>query len=236
MKAVAYLRVSTEMQDARAQESAIRRFAQERDLELLRVFVDEDVSGSSDFFSRGGVQEMLAFCRENAVNHVIIYDLTRIGRFEEPERVFDVLRALSEMQLVPLFVSEPEIQDPLFRKFWEFLKSWFATYEKLAIAQRTKYGIEKLRAQGRLYHRPRLEHYYAAWLRGKELWEVTGQEAEAARRMLADMVRRALASGVKKKRALAYLAERELAGLYSRFPKTPRTYWAVRSLLRATSR
>jgi DNA invertase Pin-like site-specific DNA recombinase len=230
MKAVAYLRVSTDLQDARAQRAALERFARERGLELLGIFSDEEVSGSTDFFSRKGVREMLDFCREKGINQVLIYDLTRIGRFDEPERIFDVLRGLSEQGLMPHFVSEPEIADPLLKKFWDFLKSWFATYEKLMIAQRTRYGIQKLRDQGRLYHRPRLEHYYAAWLHSKPLREVSEAEVEAANQALRTLLRRAVREGVKKKYVLAHLASRELAGLYERFPNAPKTYWAARHL------
>lgn len=232
VEAVGYLRVSTEMQDARAQEQAIRAFANQKGMELIKVFSDEDVSGRIDFFERPMVKEMLEFCRANGVNIIITYDLTRIGRFDDPERIFDVLKRIADEGLVVYFTNEPEIKDPMFRKFWEFLKSWFATYERLMTSQRTRYGLQRIRAEGRLYHRPRLEHYYAAWINGKELGEVTRAEVELAKRQLKALIREALSSGVKKKDVLKYLAERELKGMYERFPNAPKRYWGARHLFK----
>lgn len=230
MKAVGYVRVSTEMQDAKAQEQAIRAFAGQRGIELVRVFSDEDVSGRVDFFERPMAKEMLRFCEENEIGVIITYDLTRLGRFDDPERIFDILKRVADEGLVVYFTNEPEIKDPMFRKFWEFLKSWFATYERLMTSQRTKYGLQKLRSEGRLYHRPRLEHYYAAWINEKGLGEVTQAEVKMARRQLKALIRKALSSGVKKKEVLRHLAERELKGMYERFPNAPKGYWGARHL------
>jgi DNA invertase Pin-like site-specific DNA recombinase len=219
------------MQDARAQESALRSFAKQKGIELVKTFSDEDISGSTEFFERPKVSELMEFCERHEIRVILTYDLTRIGRFDEPERIFDVLKMIADRGFIVYFVSEPEIKDPLFRKFWEFLKSWFATYERLMTSQRTKYGLQKLKAEGRLFHRPRLEHYYAAWLHNKELREVGKKEVELARKQLKKLIKKALKDGVKKGSLLRYLEERELKGLYERFPKAPKGYWGLRHLL-----
>jgi len=230
MKAVGYVRVSTEMQDAKAQEGAIKAFAEQRNIKLVKVFSDEDVSGRTEFFERPTIKQLMEYCKENEIGAIITYDLTRIGRFDDPERIFDVLKRIADEGFVVYFTNEPEIKDPMFRKFWEFLKSWFATYERLMTSQRTRYGLQKVMAEGSLYHRPRLEHYYAAWINEKELSEVSQAEVKMARRQLRALVRRALTSGVKKKYILKHLAERELKGMYERFPNAPKEYWGVRHL------
>ncbi len=219
------------MQDVKAQENAIVNFSREKGIELINIFSDEDVSGKVDFFSRRKVKEMLDFCKRKGVNVIITYDLTRIGRFDEPEKIFDVLKRVADEGFVIYFTNEPEIKDPMFRKFWEFLKSWFATYERLMTSQRTKYGLQKLRAEGKLFHRPRIEHYYAAWINNKELKELTSKEVELAKKQLRALIIRAIKSGVKKKYVLRYLEERELKGMYERFPNAPKKYWGIRHLI-----
>jgi len=83
MKAIAYLRVSTEEQAREGislanQESRIRAFCQAKDWELAEVLVDEGYSGSS--LDRPGMQEVIQQCQKRQVDVVVIYKLDRLTR------------------------------------------------------------------------------------------------------------------------------------------------------------
>jgi len=88
------------------------------------------------------------------------------------------------------FAREPEIEDPLFNEFWQFVKSWFASYERLQISLRTKYGLLKAKEQGKLYHKPTILHYYASWLFDKELSEVTKEDLNKAKKQLLAIIKK----------------------------------------------
>ena len=91
-------------------------------------------------------------------------------------------RIMEEYNVLIDFAREPEIEDPLMRESWLFIKSWFSSYERLQASLRTRYGMARLREEGKLYHRPSLVHYYASWLYNKPLSEVTREELEKAKK------------------------------------------------------
>jgi len=171
------------------------------------------------------------------VEAIVMYDLTRFYRAPSPTEALNKLRKLvEEYGVIVDFAREPEIEDPLLRELWMFIKSWFATYERLQASLRTRYGMERVKREGRLYHKPSLAHYYAAWLYGKEVGEVTREEYLAARRQLLAIVRRYWDNpAVKRTKIGELLARRELRDMYIRFPKAPRSYLAYYRLIKETS-
>lgn len=82
-KAVAYIRVSSIGQldgdGPERQRTAIARFAEDAGYSVVREFV-EDISGTKDTSSRMVFLELLAWCAENGVTHVIIEKSDRISR------------------------------------------------------------------------------------------------------------------------------------------------------------
>lgn len=83
MKALAYVRVSTEEQaregiSLQNQESRIRAFCQAKDWGLADVLVDEGYSGSS--LDRPRMQELIRRCQRREVDVVVIYKLDRLTR------------------------------------------------------------------------------------------------------------------------------------------------------------
>ena len=233
MRAVVYTRVSTEEQNPRSQLQVVLDYCRQRGYEVLERF-EENVSGSVDPFQRPVFREMLRYVRENGVEVVVMYDLTRFYRAPSPTEALNRLRRLvDEYHVLVDFAREPEIEDPLLRELWMFIKSWFATYERLQASLRTKYGMARLKREGRLYHKPDIAYYYAAWLYGKDVGEVTREEYETARRQLAAIVRKYWRNpAVKRTRIAEALAQGELRGMYERFPKAPRSYMAFYRLLK----
>ena len=147
MKAVVYARVSTDEQNPRSQLEEVLRYAEERGYEVVRVF-EENVSGSVDPFQRPGFTKLLEFLKSQDVDVVVMYDLTRFYRAASPTDALNKLRrVIDEYQVLVDFAREPEIEDPLFRELWMFIKSWFATYERLQASIRTRYGLARLRKE-----------------------------------------------------------------------------------------
>ncbi|ADT85233.1 recombinase family protein [Thermococcus barophilus] len=114
-----------------------------------------------------------------------------------------------------------------------FVKSWFASYERLQISLRTKYGLMRLKKEGKLYHKPSIVHYYAAWLYDKDFSELTKEELESARKQLVKIVKKYWDNpAVKKTKIGELLRQNELREMYIRFPKAPDSYFTWRRLLK----
>lgn len=232
MKAIVYARVSTEEQDPKGQLLEIRRYAQEKGYEIVEEF-EENISGSVDPLKRPRFLEALEYARENGIQVIILYDLTRFYRAKSPTQALQTLRKVMEEYDVFIdFAREPEIEDPLFNEFWQFVKSWFASYERLQISLRTKYGLLKAKEQGKLYHKPSIVHYYASWLFDKKLSEITQEDLNKAKKQLLAIIKKYWNNpGIKKTKIGEILAQNELREMYIRFPKAPRSYLTFKRFL-----
>ena len=82
-----YCRCSTAMQERSIldQQKEIQLFAEKNNLKIIRWFIDEDRSGTS-IENREGFQEMRRLVEqgENDFSAILIYDLSRWGRFPDP--------------------------------------------------------------------------------------------------------------------------------------------------------
>ncbi len=83
MKAVGYIRVSTEEQAREGvsldnQRKRIEAFCVAKDWTLGRIYADEGISGSS--LKREGVQELISDCKRCVFDVVVIYKLDRLTR------------------------------------------------------------------------------------------------------------------------------------------------------------
>ena len=233
MRAVVYTRVSTEEQNPESQLEEIHRYAEQRGYEIVKVF-PENISGGVDPLERKKFRKMLEFVKENKIDVILMYDLTRFYRAPSPTEALNRLRRIMEEYHVLVdFAREPEIEDPLMRELWLFIKSWFSSYERLQASLRTRYGMARLKREGRLYHKPTLAHYYAAWLYNKKVGEVTVEEYKTALKQLRAIVEKYWNNpAVKRTRIGELLARGELREMYLRFPKAPKSYLAFYRLLK----
>jgi len=227
IKAVVYSRVSTDEQNPRSQFQVVLDYCSKKGYSIVKVF-EENISGSVNPFERPKFREMLDFIRGNPVDVLVMHDITRFYR-PPPDKVHEALSLLNslmkEYNVLVEFVSEPEIEDPMLSELWRFLKSWIAGYERLQIQLRTKYGIMRRRREGKWVGKPSLVVYYAAWIYNKDIRDLTMEEIKAAERQLKGIIMKYWSSPVIKKKMIPQLlARNELAGLYERFPKAPRTY------------
>src|ERR1700737_4889601 len=84
--AVAYVRMSTDLQkySTENQLDAIRRYAEQRGLEIMRVFEDSGCSGLR-IDGRDGLQALMHDVQSGtaAFQAILVYDVSRWGRFQE---------------------------------------------------------------------------------------------------------------------------------------------------------
>jgi len=230
-RVVAYLRVSTDMQDINAQRVGIRNYAKEKGYEIVKEFYDEDVSGKIRLFDRPSFKELLEFVKQNRISRVLVYDLTRLGRYDPLDLLNDIRKIQQEYNIIFEFVNEPQISDPMFKKLWDFIKSWYSEFERLQISNRTKYGLQKLKEQGKLYHRPSFLHYLASVLTSKDLKDLTKDDLEFAKSTLKNMVNSLLEQGHKKTEIPGIILDKYKL-IFDKYPKAPRSPSSLYNLLK----
>jgi len=235
IRAVVYSRVSTDEQNPKSQLQVVLDYCNRKGYSIVKVF-EENISGSVNPFERPKFREMLDFIRGNPVDVLVMHDITRFYR-PPPDKVHEALSLLNslmkEYNVLVEFVSEPEIEDPMLSELWRFLKSWIAGYERLQIQLRTKYGIMRRKREGRWVGKPSLVVYYAAWIYNKDIRDLTMEEIKAAERQLKGIIMKYWSSPVIKKKMIPQLlARNELAGLYERFPKAPKTYLTLLRIIK----
>jgi len=88
MKAIAYCRCSTDMQEASIpeQKKSIEEYALRNNLEIIRWFEDEGRSGRNAE-DRPAFMSMISYVKNssNSFKFVLVYDVSRWGRFENPK-------------------------------------------------------------------------------------------------------------------------------------------------------
>lgn len=94
-------------------------------------------------------------------------------------------------------------------------------------------AIERLKKEGKVYHRPELLHYVALYLSGKKTFaELTRGDVEKARDYIAKAFKPYLELRVPMYRLHKLFPER-FADMYVKLPKAPKSYQAVAKLIKA---
>ena len=230
MKAVIYSRVSTDEQNPKSQLQIVLDYARKKEYDIIKIY-EENISGSVYPLERPIFREMLRYCRLNSIDVILMYDLTRFYR-PPPGKVADTLsllrKIIDEYSVLIDFAREPDIQDPLLAELWRFIKSWVSAYERLQISLRTKYGLMRVKREGRLYHKPSIVHYYAAWLFEKNVGEVTMEEYENASKQLYHIIKKYWDDPAYKRTMIGeVLAKNELREMYIRYPQAPKDYLTI---------
>jgi DNA invertase Pin-like site-specific DNA recombinase len=154
--AFGYLRVSTEEQTILNQRIAIKKWASENDYEILEFFEDASVSGKVSAINRPAFREMLEIVRNEQVDAVIVYELSRVGRtFWE---TLDAIKAIEQYApLISCSAKEVFLQttDPSIRKLLIGILTWVAEREREILIQRTKDGMIRAKISGKMIGRPK---------------------------------------------------------------------------------
>jgi DNA invertase Pin-like site-specific DNA recombinase len=153
--ALAYLRVSTEEQTVLNQKMALQTWAHEHSYLILDFFEDSAVSGKIPAVKRRGFQDMLDILKAAAVDAILVYELSRVGRtFWD---TLDSIKAIEEY--APLISCSPretflQTTEPSIRKLMIGILTWVAEREREMLVQRTRDGMLRARAAGKGIGRP----------------------------------------------------------------------------------
>ena len=154
--AFAYLRVSTEEQTVLNQRLAMQKWADNHDFQILEYFEDSAVSGKIPAVKRKGFVDMLSIVKNESVDAILIYELSRVGR-----TFWDTLDAIKAIEAyVPLISCSPresflQMTEPSVRKLMIGILTWVAEREREMLVQRTKDGLSRAKSVGKIVGRPK---------------------------------------------------------------------------------
>lgn len=151
MKVVISTRVSTNIQDNKRQVEELKEFASKMNFEVVRVF-EEKISGAKENEERPILMEMISFVKENNIDKVLCWELSRIGR--NTIEVLKTIKLLNENK-ISLYIKNYNIEtlnengeiNPLSQFMIQILTS-VSEMERTTIRQRIKSGYEQYRKSG----------------------------------------------------------------------------------------
>ncbi len=154
--AFGYLRVSTEDQTILNQKLFLQKWALEHGYTVIDFFEDTSTSGKIPAIKRKAFQELLSIARDAAIDAVLVYELSRVGRtFWD---TLDAIKAIEEY--APLISCSPresflENTEPSIRRLMIGILTWVAEREREMLVQRTKDGMARAKASGITVGRPK---------------------------------------------------------------------------------
>jgi DNA invertase Pin-like site-specific DNA recombinase len=151
MRVVIYSRVSTQIQDYKRQTEELKDYSHKMGYEVVKTF-EEKISGGKNNEDRPKLMEMINFIKENQIDKVLCWELSRIGR-----NTIEVLKTIKLLNdnCISLFIKNYNIEtlddkcnvNPLSQFMIQVLTS-VSEMEKTTIRQRVKSGYENFRKNG----------------------------------------------------------------------------------------
>jgi DNA invertase Pin-like site-specific DNA recombinase len=151
MKVVILSRVSTSLQDNHRQIVELTEYSDQRGWNILKVF-EEKVSGSKTSDERPVLTNLIKFVKENKVDKVLTWELSRIGR-----NSLDVLKTIEifNQNKISLYIHNHKIEtlnecgetNPMTTFLIQILIS-VSQMERTTIRQRIKSGYDNYRKSG----------------------------------------------------------------------------------------
>lgn len=125
-KLVGYCRVSTDNQKEEGtieiQDKALKQYAAENNFELVKIFKDEAISGSSELENRPGLAGLFYFIEnEKDIKGVLVYKLDRLARDLYIQE--KLIKELDNLKLKLISINEPNLdsKDPMRKAFRQFM-------------------------------------------------------------------------------------------------------------------
>ena len=147
-----YTRVSTHEQRIDMQVADLRRYCQQRGLEIYKEYCDEGISGTKD--KRPGLDELMADARKRKFDAVLVWRFDRFARSTK-----HLITALEEFRHLKIgFISYQENIDtnsPLGKAIFTIVSA-IAELERNIIVERVKGGLRRAKEKGKRLGRPRL--------------------------------------------------------------------------------
>jgi len=149
LKAVAYIRVSTKEQDEEVQRKAIMDFAKQRNIEVVKWYIDKGESGNKPFKSRPSASKLLEELDSIKPDCIVAWSLDRLGR-----TMLDTLNTVIELEnkgYKVITVKEEWLQSlsDNIRKLSLSILSWVAEFERKRIRERQEEAWRMGKQKGR---------------------------------------------------------------------------------------
>jgi DNA invertase Pin-like site-specific DNA recombinase len=148
-----YLRVSTDAQQTKMQESELRRYAEARGWEIQHIYSDRGVSGRKDI--RPALQELMAACRQRKIDVVLVWKFDRFAR-----SLRHLVTALEEFKHLGVdFISATEGIDTTLPS-GELVFQIFgavAQFEASLTSERVRAGLAEAKRNGKRLGRPAIK-------------------------------------------------------------------------------
>ena len=150
LKAIVYARVSTQKQAEKeisipAQIELAKKFAQENDIEIVKVFADEGISGTIS--NRPAFQEAIAFCKDEKIPIFLVYDTSRFSRDRIDAAFYKRQLRKHGTEVVYFGIPIPKVEGAtgdLTEGLFELLDDYYSK----VIAEHTKKGLKEIVRQG----------------------------------------------------------------------------------------
>ncbi len=150
-KVVIYSRVSTNIQDNKRQVEELTNYSNSLNYNLVNIF-QETISGAKKNEERFELMEMLRYVKENNIDKVLCWELSRLGR-----NTIEVLKTIElfNENKISLYIKNYNIEtltddkqiNPLSQFMIQILSS-VSSMERTQIRQRVKSGYEVFRSNG----------------------------------------------------------------------------------------
>ena len=152
MKAVIYARVSTSQQDTTNQTEALLAWAGQRGFEVVKVYQEEDTAW------KAGHQKQLAQLKVDASRRrfdaVLVWALDRLSR-EGALAILQFVNTLKAFGVKVISYQEAWTEAPgELAEVLYAIAGWVARMESQRRSERTKAGMARARAQGKILGRP----------------------------------------------------------------------------------
>jgi site-specific DNA recombinase len=150
MKAVGYIRVSTEEQaregiSLNMQKAKIRAYAELEELELIDIIEDAGISGCS-IRNRPGIQQVLQMVSERKVDALVIFKLDRLAR--NTSECLDIATRCEKRNVSLHSITEHLDTKSALGRFFFCLMASLAEMERNLISERICSAMERKRQLG----------------------------------------------------------------------------------------
>jgi DNA invertase Pin-like site-specific DNA recombinase len=165
MRIALYLRVSTAKQETENQAMQLREFAPKQGWQIVQEYVDYETGSKSD---RPAFQRMFKDASQHKFDLVLFWALDRLSR----EGVYQTLQHLNRLESYGVgfrSFTEPYFDScGIFKDAVIAIMATLAKQERVKRAERTKAGLARVKASGKVLGRPaRLTEHRAEVIRLK---------------------------------------------------------------------
>ena len=151
MKVALYTRVSTLDQSVEMQTSDLRRYCDQRGLEVYKGYCDQGISGVKD--RRPGLDELMSDAKKKKFDVVLVWRFDRFARSTK-----HLITALEEFRHLGIdFISYQENIDtssPLGKAIFVIVGA-ISELERNIIMERVRAGLKRAKENGRILGRPK---------------------------------------------------------------------------------